>query len=224
MLISGKSSAFLDHKKHFFKGAQSVRSNYIFFAQVAWKGSLVDGLAGWNKRGTLTYVSADQLFSSLCSNIFSDVVTSPLGGHFGEKCVITCLIFWSQPTLRGNYTPWGVPLLYGSPSVQLVCSACVVRLVRCSGWMYFVQLFKLVSSSPCLQVKRSLLCLLTVLLFSWSEFLTFMYTVSKGSSGPSWFCLWSGRPLIELWMLTTLELLYDQIKSACHCLKLACSW
>ena len=132
MLISGKSSAFLDQKKHFFKGAQSVRSNYIFFAQVAWKGSLVDGLAGWNKRGTLTYVSADQLFSSLCSNIFSDVVTSPLGGHFGEKCVITCLIFWSQPTLPGELHSLG-----GTPAVWLpICSVGVLCL-RCEAGQVF---------------------------------------------------------------------------------------
>ena len=84
----------------------------------------------------------------------------------GKVCDHLFDIFDPNPPFMGNYTPWGLPLLYGSPSVQLVCSACFVESLTCS--------------SPCLhdQVKRSLLCLLTVFLF-WSEFLTFIYTVSK---------------------------------------------
>ena len=80
-------------------------------------------------------------------------------------------IFDPNPPFMGNYTPWGLPLLYGSPSVQLVRSACVARLVRCSGWMYFVQ--SLLFPMPSWPGKKVFALPAHCLLF-WSEFLTFI--------------------------------------------------
>ena len=112
MLISGKSSAFLAHKKHFFKGRGAMGEIQLHFLCSGCMKRVSFWWFGWLEQEgySQVHVSWSAVFFLVFKYFFGchDVVTSPLGGR--EKCVITCLIF-----LIPTHPLWGITLPGGYP-------------------------------------------------------------------------------------------------------------